>query len=76
MKRIFIILMLLQLVVNCKSYGQCSPAAKYDKLVSGYHSSIAITSTDSFKVWGQDMSSDGTTDLTAPKTLNVANFQP
>ena len=55
-------------------FAQCSTNAKYDKMVSGYHSSIAITSSDSFKVWGQDMRNNGTTDLTAPATLKLANY--
>ena len=46
----------------------------YDIIVSGYHGSIAKTSDGGFKVWGQTMSSNGTSDALSPIDINVTNF--
>lgn len=56
------------------SQAQCNVNEKYDKIVSGYHQSIALKSDGSFAVWGQEIASNGTGDHLVPVTLNVANF--
>jgi len=54
--------------------AQCNVNDKYDKIVSGYHSSIAVKSNGGFSVWGQDIASNGTSDFLVPNDINVTNF--
>ncbi len=54
--------------------AQCNVNEKYDKIVSGYHESIAMKSDGSFAVWGQDIGNDGTADVLTPLSINVTNF--
>jgi hypothetical protein len=56
------------------SIAQCDPNSPYDKIVSGYHQSIALKSSGGFAVWGQAMASNGTSDLLSPVDLNVSNY--
>lgn len=57
-----------------KATAQCVPNAKFDKIVSGYHVTIALRQDDSFSVWGQASDNTGAGNLLAPITLNVANY--
>ncbi len=52
----------------------CDVNRKYDKIVSGYHSSMALSSNGDFLVWGQAIASNGTTDVAPPKAINTTNF--
>lgn len=54
--------------------AQCNVNEKYDKIISGYHSSIAIRSDDSLSVWGSYMQKTGAADQLAPQTLNSTNY--
>jgi large repetitive protein len=54
--------------------AQCDPNSPYDKIVSGYHQSIALKSDGGFAVWGQAMAANGTSDVLTPIDLNVANY--
>lgn len=55
-------------------YAQCNVNEKYDKVVSGYHQSIALKNDGTFAVWGQDLNNAGTGDLLTPVNITVANF--
>jgi gliding motility-associated-like protein len=57
-----------------KSLAQCDPNSPYDKIVSGYHQSIALKSTGGFATWGQAMASNGTSDVLTPADINVTNY--
>lgn len=54
--------------------AQCNVNEKYDKIVSGYHSSIAMKSDGAFAVWGQTTMNNGTSDYLVPNDINVTNF--
>ena len=47
---------------------------KYDKIVSGYHSTIALKSDGVFAVWGSSMKSNGSTDQLAPQDIKSTNY--
>lgn len=54
--------------------AQCNVNEKYDKIVSGYHSSIAMKDDGSFAAWGQAFASNGTSDLLVPQSVIAANY--
>ena len=62
------------LCISTTTYAQCNVNEKYDKVVSGYHQSIALKNDGSFAVWGQDVNNAGTGDLLTPVNITVANF--
>ncbi|MEY3501252.1 MAG: hypothetical protein RL308_2925, partial [Bacteroidota bacterium] len=47
---------------------------EYDNFTSSFHSTVVRTSLGVYKVWGEDMSNDGTTDLLSPIELTSANY--
>jgi hypothetical protein len=53
----------------------CDVNRKYDKIVSGYHSSIALSDNGQYLAWGQDISNDGASDQAGPpKAIIAANY--
>lgn len=54
--------------------AQCNVNDKYDKIISGYHSSIALKTSGIYAVWGSAMSSAGNTDLYSPQDITSANY--
>jgi len=56
------------------SHAQCDVNSKYDNIISGYHSSVALTYDGKYEVWGSSMSATGAADLYAPKEINATNF--
>lgn len=54
--------------------AQCNVNEKYDKIISGYHSSIALKDSGTYAIWGSAMSSDGATDVNSPQNINVTNY--
>ena len=56
------------------SMAQCNVNEKYDKIISGYHSSIALKDNGTYAVWGSKMNQDGSTDQLAPLDINNANY--
>ena len=61
-------------LINTQLSAQCNVNDKYDKIVSGYHGSIAQKKDGSYAVWGQTMKSDGVTDALVPQDLNSTNY--
>lgn len=71
----FFLMTIMMLVIQSTLTAQtCNVNEKYDKIVSGYHQSIALTSDGSYSVWGQEIANNGTSDHLVPATMNVANF--
>ena len=54
--------------------AQCDPSTPYDKIVSGYHSSIALENDGVFSVWGEGMANNGTANVLSPLIINATNF--
>jgi gliding motility-associated-like protein len=52
----------------------CDPSNLYDKIISGYHQSVALKSDGSYVAWGQDMAASGTTNALSPISLTVSNY--
>jgi gliding motility-associated-like protein len=61
-------LLLNQVVVTC------DPAQKYDRIVSGFHQSVAQKSDGSFVVWGEAFANNGTGNVLSPIALNATNY--
>ncbi|MBS1512053.1 MAG: T9SS type A sorting domain-containing protein [Bacteroidetes bacterium] len=57
-----------------QSTAQCNVNDKYDKIISGYHSSIAIKDNGTYAVWGSSMSQTGAADIYAPQDINTTNY--
>jgi alpha-tubulin suppressor-like RCC1 family protein len=54
--------------------AQCNVNDKYDKIISGYHSSIALKDNGVYAVWGSFMNATGAADVLAPQDINVTNY--
>ncbi|USQ03551.1 LamG-like jellyroll fold domain-containing protein [Aquirufa antheringensis] len=52
----------------------CDVNNPYDKIVSGYHQSIAQKTDASFSVWGEDLDNSGAGSVLRPLDINVTNF--
>lgn len=53
--------------------AQCDVNNPYDKIISSFHSSIALKSDGTYAVWGQLMNNNGTSDVLAPQDINSTN---
>ncbi len=64
------------LVFSCSVQlaAQCNVNDKYDKIISGYHSSIALKDNGVYCVWGSSMQKTGANDQLAPQDINVTNY--
>nr|WP_315175613.1 gliding motility-associated C-terminal domain-containing protein [uncultured Flavobacterium sp.] len=47
---------------------------EYDNFVGSYHATAVRTSTGEYKLWGQVMANDGTSNLLVPTIINNTNF--
>ncbi|MBY0537513.1 MAG: T9SS type A sorting domain-containing protein [Chitinophagaceae bacterium] len=74
MKRFLLFLCLF--TISCRQYlsAQCNVNDRYDKMVSGYHSTLAITTTDTLKVWGASMGANGTSDVLSPTPVISSSY--
>ena len=54
-------------------YSQCDVNNKYDKLISGYHSSIALKDNGTYAIWGSSMSEMGA-DVLSPQDIDATNY--
>ena len=70
----FFVLLSACIFSGIRANAQCDPSQKYDKLISGFHQTIGLKSDGTFAVWGQDMASNGSSDVLAPQSLNVSNY--
>ena len=57
------------------AFGQCD-YTRYDKIISGYHSSITVKTDGVYSVWGSSMKSAGNTgaDQLSPQDINASNY--
>ena len=54
--------------------AQCDINNPYDKIMSAFHSSIALKSNGTYAVWGQLMNKNGTSDVLSPQDINSTNY--
>ncbi|UAJ13999.1 invasin domain 3-containing protein [Aquirufa lenticrescens] len=54
--------------------AQCNVNDPYDKLISGYHASVAIKSTGEYSIWGANMAPSGLTGQLTPLEINSTNY--
>jgi alpha-tubulin suppressor-like RCC1 family protein len=57
--------------------AQCNVNDKYDKIISGYHSSIALKDNGVYAVWGSAMQKTGVAtsgDQLSPQDINATNY--
>lgn len=47
---------------------------EYDNFISCFHSTAARTANGTYEVWGEDVASDGTSNLLSPTIVNPTNF--
>ena len=52
----------------------CDVNNPYDKIISGYHQSIAQKTDASFSVWGEDLNNAGSGNVLAPLDIKTSNF--
>jgi gliding motility-associated-like protein len=62
------------LLSQSSAFAQCDVNRKYDKIVSGYHTSIALSDNGDFLVWGQTAAQDGVNDIAPPNAINSTNY--
>jgi hypothetical protein len=65
------------LLFSFSLFAQCNVNERYDKIVSGYHSSIALKTDGVYSVWGSAMKSTGvvtTGDAFSPQDINATNY--
>lgn len=62
------------LCVPFTTYSQCNVNDKYDKIISGYHASIALKSNGTYAVWGAYMQKTGNNDQLSPQDINSTNY--
>ena len=58
-------------------FAQCNVNEKYDKIISGYHSSVALKTDGVYAVWGSAMKNTGVVtsgDAFSPQDINVTNY--
>jgi gliding motility-associated-like protein len=66
--------MILFFCVTQTSKAQCNVNDPYDKLISGYHASVAIKSTGEYSIWGANMAPTGLTGQLTPLEINNGNY--
>ena len=54
--------------------AQCNVNDPYDKLISGYHASVAIKSTGEYSIWGANMAPTGLVGQLNPLEINGTNY--
>ncbi len=73
--RKFLLLISVSILAIChKSGAQCFPEQLYDKIISGYHGSIALLHDGSYQCWGEDLDSTGSGNQGTPVSINVAHY--
>ncbi len=54
--------------------AQCNVNDPYDKIISGYHASVAIKSTGEYSIWGANMAPTGLVGQLNPLEINGTNY--
>ena len=55
-------------------HSQCNVNDPYDKIISGYHASVAIKSTGEYSIWGANMAPSGLSGQLTPLEINSSNY--
>jgi len=66
--------MILFFCVALDATAQCNVNDPYDKLISGYHASVAIKSTGEYSIWGANMAPTGLVGQLTPLEINGTNY--
>lgn len=66
--------MILFFCVAHTSLAQCNVNDPYDKIISGYHASVAIKSTGEYSIWGANMTPTGLNGQVTPLEINTSNY--
>ncbi|MHA8083507.1 invasin domain 3-containing protein [Aquirufa sp. A-Brett2-15D] len=56
------------------SKAQCNVNDPYDKIISGYHASVAIKSTGEYSIWGANMTPSGLSGQVTPLEISTSNY--
>jgi len=71
---LFFVVLTFQIFQSFQVRAQCDPNNPYDRIISGYHASIALKTNGVFSVWGAGMGTNGSTDRLSPVDVNYTNF--
>ena len=71
---LFFVVLSFQIFQSFQVRAQCDPNNPYDRIISGYHASIALKTNGVFSVWGAGMGTNGSTDRLSPVDINYTNF--
>lgn len=66
--------MILFFCVAHTSMAQCNVNDPYDKIISGYHASVAIKSTGEYSIWGANMTPTGLNGQVTPLEISTSNY--
>ena len=66
--------LILFFCVAIDATAQCNVNDPYDKLISGYHASVAIKSTGEYSIWGANMAPSGLVGQLTPLEINSGNY--
>lgn len=66
--------MILFFCVAHTSKAQCNVNDPYDKIISGYHASVAIKSTGEYSIWGANMTPTGLNGQVTPLEISTSNY--
>jgi gliding motility-associated-like protein len=69
------LLLLFAFALNTyQANAQCDVNNPYDKIISGYHASIAIKTNGVYSIWGTSMKADGSSDQLSPQDIDATNY--
>ncbi len=71
---LFVTGMSICLLFSSAISAQCNVNDKYDKIISGYHASIALKANGTYAVWGAYMQKTGNADQLSPQDINSTNY--
>lgn len=66
--------LILFFCVAYTSKAQCNVNDPYDKIISGYHASVAIKSTGEYSIWGANMAPTGLSGQVTPLEISTSNY--
>ena len=66
--------LILFFCVALDATAQCNVNDPYDKIISGYHASVAIKSTGEYSIWGANMTPTGLNGQVTPLEINSGNY--
>ncbi|MDF5691499.1 putative Ig domain-containing protein [Aquirufa aurantiipilula] len=61
-------------ITSTKTLAQCDVNRKYDKIVSSFHTSIALSDNGEYLTWGEKAANNGSSHVAPPLVLNSTNY--